>query len=164
MLRLFAIPLCVFLTACASKPVNLFSGSEKPDNEVAILAVGGVGSMVSTNWGATVKKVDGKSFDDFFTRGQVSTLRLLPGKHTVTASYRLSGAQEKGKLFTPEDVEMVFIAEAGHTYILDQEYGNDAVKLSIKDYGLGFDKKCIPGNRLDQKFLTECFPQVKVLF
>lgn len=67
--RLWAASLSLLLAGCAAGPINLYEGGEVPSEEVAVLAVGGLGSLIPINMGATVKKVDGRAFDNWFTRG-----------------------------------------------------------------------------------------------
>lgn len=155
--RLWAASLSLFLAGCAAGPINLYEGGEVPSEEVAVLAVGGLGSLIPINMGATVKKVDGRAFDNWFTRGQVSSVRLLPGEHTATVFYSQAAASTRVHLYA-HDTDIKFFAEAGHTYILNHRLMGDRINFWIEDHGKNYDSGCYPGYRIDREFNARCFP------
>jgi hypothetical protein len=153
----WAASLCLFLVGCAAGPISLYEGADLPSEETSVLAVGGFGSLVPIDMGATVKKVDGKALDNWFTRGQVSSVRLLPGEHTATVSYSQAAASTREHLYV-RDTDIKFFAKAGHTYILNHRLMGDRINFWIEDHGRNFDSSCFPGYRIDREFNARCYP------
>lgn len=117
------------IAGCAQTSMQLYSGPEKAQEEVAIIRAWSpsIGNI-------SVLKIDGKDVQN----GLVSHVYVLPGKHTLTVRF-VNGAVYS----SPMDINVE--THAGHTYIVQgtPDFRGKTIKYWLEDKGVNYDKNCL---------------------
>ena len=135
----------VFLAGCAEVSYQSYSGTPKPDSEVATVRLWTpTTTNVFTSPGLLMKEIDGRPAGDV---GRASHAYLLPGEHEfqvtfiqVKAYNLLCGALCDSIFNKPRTFKAR--VEAGRTYVLkyvDDEKGT----VVLEDKGTSYDPRCL---------------------
>lgn len=137
--------LLVALGGCAEVSYQAYSGSPKPEAELAIVRMWTpTTTNVFTSPGLLMQEIDGRPAGDV---GRTSHAYLLPGEHEfevafiqVRAYNLLCGAVCNAIFNKPRKFKAT--VEAGHTYLL--KYVNDEQgTLVLDDKGTEYDPRCL---------------------
>jgi hypothetical protein len=144
-MRMIPALLLVLLGGCAEVSYQGYSGSPRPDAELAIVRMWTpTTTNVFTSPGLLMKSIDGRPAGDV---GRTSHAYLLPGEHEfevgfiqVRAHNLLCGAICDAMFNKPRTFKAT--VEAGRTYVL--KYVNDEqATVVLDDKGTDYDPRCL---------------------
>lgn len=140
-----AVLLVLVLAGCAEISYQGYSGTPKPDSDVAIVRLWTPSTTnVFTSPGLIVNEIDGRPAGDV---GRTSHAYLLPGEHEfqvrfiqVKAYHLLCGALCNAIFNKPRTFKAT--VEAGQIYLL--KYINDEKgTVVLEDKGPDYDRRCL---------------------